>query len=332
MIARNDQSMLSEVAGAPKKESRRMALLKRMGLFGTQGSGVAVTRATSWRELQGAYKLVHDVFVEAGYINPRPCGLRLRSFESLAETATFVAQAEGQVVGVQSLVVDSPDLGLPSDKAFKKELDVLRQQGKVIGEATNEAVATAYRKSSVPTELMRCLFAHAMFSGCTELITTISPGHTRFYNLLGFAEISPIRSYSDEVEDPVVVVSISLEDLGKRFADVEADDGTDEGFLKSYYIEGNPYHQHVRSISSVAEAVFHDPSSLRALFVDHGDLLSQCTPDELDAIRRRWGSELVALVWPPRPWQKFVDGVRAGFERHMPSVARVARSIKAASF
>ncbi|MCD4699863.1 MAG: hypothetical protein K8R91_04750, partial [Phycisphaerae bacterium] len=93
-------------SGKTKRESRRMALLKRTGLFGTDTTGADITRASSLEDLRDAYSLVHDVFIEQGYINHLPGGMRIRPFEALSKTATFVAKVEGRVVGVQSLVVD----------------------------------------------------------------------------------------------------------------------------------------------------------------------------------------------------------------------------------
>jgi hypothetical protein len=57
------------------RESRRMALLRRAGLFGTDTKGAVIRRAISVEDLAAAYRLVHDAFVEKGYIPPQPTGL-----------------------------------------------------------------------------------------------------------------------------------------------------------------------------------------------------------------------------------------------------------------
>lgn len=300
MIANGSYGADAGSAGqdAPKRESRRMALLKRAGLFGSNTSGADITRATSLKDLLEAYKLVHDEFVAMGYIKPRPSGLRVRSYEALPETATFVAKVGDRVVGVQSIVVDSPDMGLPSDEAFHTELEGLRANGRRVCECTNEAIASDYRKSAVTTELMRCCFAHALSVGCNELITTVSPGHARFYNLLGFGQVSPIRSYSQEMNDPVVVVSMNIDGLEARFAEVNSTDGNDEAFIKGYYIDDNPYHSYVRAWTEMAGRVFRDPELLWELFVNRTALLAQCDCREIEAIRRRWGKAFAGVIDP----------------------------------
>lgn len=278
-------------------QSRRMALLKRLGLFGGDTRGAMIQRAIDFDDLHGAYALVHDVFVELGYILPRESGLRVRVYEALPETATFIAKAADLVVGVQSLVVDTDPFGLPSDEAFGVELGELRVGGRRLCEATNEAIAPEFRKSGIPTELMRCCFAHALSVGCNELITTVSPGHAKFYELLGFRPISPVRSYSAEIDDPVVVVSMDLDRLSARVAAIDDEAGDDEAFLKQYYLDGNPYHRSVAAWAKAAAAFFNDPAGLGELFIDHAGPLAGCSEQALEAIRRHWGDEVYDGVW-----------------------------------
>ena len=303
---KRDQEAAGEAPPAATKHSRRMALLRRLGLFGSDTRGAVIRRALTVDELTAAYRLVHDVFVERGYTKPSPSGLRVRPFEALPETATFIATAGEEVVGVQSIAVNNPELGLPSDVTFRDEIDVLRMgksaiasgSGQIVCEATNQAIAPAYRKSAVATELMRCMFAHALAVGCDELITTVSPGHARFYELLGFEKTSPVRSNSAEVNDPVVVMRVSVAGLLARA--VDANDDSDEAtiFIKCRCLAGNPYREKVQQWQAEAAEVFEDAEALRRLFVEESGLLTQCSHEEREAIRRCWGDVLFAAVCP----------------------------------
>jgi ribosomal protein S18 acetylase RimI-like enzyme len=279
------------------RESRRMALLRRAGLFGTDTKGAVIRRAVSAEELAAAYHLVHDAFVERGYIQPQPSGLRLRVTEALPETATFIAVAGSQVVGVQGLAVDSEEFGLPSDGAFQGEIDSLRIGGRRVCEATNQAIAPDFRSTAVPTELMRCMFAHALAIGCDELITTVSPGHARFFELLGFKQISPIRSYSKELDDPVVVMSVNIYDLVERAQRAQEDQDDGAVFVRSRCLEDNPYWRQVGDWATEAAKTFVDAAALHRLFVAQGDLLTNCSPKELAGICKHWGPEVFNLVW-----------------------------------
>lgn len=278
-----------------------MALLKRAGLFSNDTQGAEITRATTLADFVQAYRMVHDIFVRQGYIHPNKSGIRARSFEALPETATFIAKVGDEVVGVTSVIVDNSDLGLPSDESFKVELDKLRAQGRKICEGTNWLVTDSHHNSAVMTELMRCCFAHALKIGCTDFIGTVSPGHAKFYGLLGFEQVSDVRSYSGEIKDPVVVVRLDISGLDKRFRNVLKANDDVESFLKSYYIDDNPYHRYVSTWQIMSDRFFSDPMRLTELFVHGSGLLERCSRSELEAIRRQWGNELFAEVMAHLP-------------------------------
>jgi GNAT superfamily N-acetyltransferase len=279
-----------------------MALLKRAGLFNSLPDGIEIHRATTLEDLRDAYTLVHEIFLSENYIGAYPGGLRVRPYEAMPSTATFVAKVDGKVVGVQSLAADVADLGVPSDRAFLVELEAAREGGRVLCEAANEAVDPEYRKSAVPTDLMRCCFAHALAAGATDLITAISPGHARFYEFLGFEKFTPIRSFSERLTDPVVLVKIDLTSLKARFLDVVADaEGDDpEAFLKAYYFESNPYCDHVERWTRESGKLFSDPEPLKVLFSDLSRLLSRCNTEQADVLEREWGVDVFNAVMDAR--------------------------------
>jgi hypothetical protein len=152
----------------------------------------------------------------------------------LPTTNTGVARVEGKIVGVISLAVDDPKLGLPSDAEFRAELDLLRGKTKVVCEVTNYAVAKGSRRTSIPAELMRYCITAAMHIRCTDLIATVSPTHAGFYEFLGFKIVSATRSYSVMVFDPVQVLDLDIESI---------ESGGDEAkkFVLDYFIRKNPY-------------------------------------------------------------------------------------------
>jgi ribosomal protein S18 acetylase RimI-like enzyme len=276
--------------------TRRFKLLRRMGLGGTDTKGAVVKRATTLEEFLGAYRLVHDTFVEKGYMSPQPGRLRVRCCEAFPETATFVAVSGPDVVGVQSLVRDADDAPLPSDRAFGDVLEGLRGEGRLLCEATNEAVAEPYRRSAVPSELMRCLFAHAVSIGCTHLVTAVSPGHANFYRLLGFEQLGETRDYAEAAHDPVVLMVWSLEGLEQRLAEAEAAGREDARFLRRFCFEDNAYWRDVAVWAILAERTFAEPMCLRELFVSRSRLLARCDQRQCQAIARRWGRQLLDEV------------------------------------
>ncbi len=276
-------------------DKRRLALLQRSGLFKDETKGAEIRRALSVDELLGAYRLVHDTFVEQGYILPQPGGVRIRPWELDPSTATFLARKEGQVVGVQTLAFDSAGLGLPSDGAFREEIDALRGPEEIVCEATNEAIAEEFRRSSVPTELMRAIFSHARNAGCTRLITTVSPSHTGFYEFIGFEKVSQVRSYSAQIEDPVVVVCWTLSTCDQRWADVDPAGDSMESFWRNYCQDSNPYNKSVEAWDVLARKTFADPIQAARLLSACSDLAATWDEQTLEVVTNLLGPETMRL-------------------------------------
>lgn len=285
--------------GRAERLIRRVAFFKRIGLFGGSETGFEIRRALSLEDHWQAYCLVHDCYVDRGYIEPRAGGVRVRPFEALPEMATFVAKAEGRVVAVTSVLMDSPDLGLPSDEAFREELGALRAEGRRVCEITNLAVAPEHRNTPVFSELTRCCLAHAMAIGYDDLFIAISPEHARFFQeVLQFDAWGGRRSYSSQVEDIVEGKRLDLRRVEARSQRVDAI-LAHEAFLHGFYFQENPYHRLVRKWAIRAVGVFRDVHLLRELFAVRSHLLDGCSFAELNAIRSRWGREIFAQVAGP---------------------------------
>jgi ribosomal protein S18 acetylase RimI-like enzyme len=276
----------------PTLADRKLSLLRRTGLFSEDLKGCTIERACTADDLRKAYELVHEVFLGRGYIRPDPTRMRVRIFETTPETATFVAKVDDRVVGVLSVVPDSEELGLPSDSAYKSELDELRQAGRRLCEVTNQVVLEEYRKSGVTTELIKCVAAVSLTEGFNETIVTVSPGHCGFYELLGFRQIGPQRSYSETLNDPVTAFSLDVDPFRIPLTGLSAA----AQFVRHYLAEGNHFVSQVRDWADEARRQFLNPDSLRQLFVLDENLLARFAPTELSVLCERWGRENFAAV------------------------------------
>lgn len=266
-----------------------MGLIRRSGLFGADTKGARISRAANLRDLREAYELVQRVYQQTGFIVPDDThrgpvredttienpAIRARLFEHSPHAATFIAKIEGRVVGVLSIVHDSPAFGLPSDSAFANELRQLRAEGKRLVEITNQAVDEQFRSSAVPTELMRCVLAHSLEAGIDAGIAAVSPSHHAFYELLGFRRIGAERSYSGKVHDPVIPVQIDL-DLHRH---PKRDMDEVERFMHSFLTAENPYFLYVQAWDNAAKEYFSQPHIMPALLRD-------CSEETLAAMRK----------------------------------------------
>ncbi|MBI2270777.1 MAG: hypothetical protein HYU69_10545 [Bacteroidetes bacterium] len=229
-----------QMAKQTARDKRKMILLRRKGLFASpENQGFEIKRAFNIKELLNAYRIVHDIFVEQGFIKPYRNGMRIRPFEFSKQIATFIACAEdNKVQGVLSLVQDSNMLGLPSDGAFFTEISQLRKQNRRIAEVTNQAIVQNHRSTCMTTQLMQTIIAQALLKKNTDLIIAISPSELNFYNeLMTFECISDIKSYSKEINDPVVLMRLDIEQIPK----IDSTSNEAQLFAKRYLIDNNPY-------------------------------------------------------------------------------------------
>jgi len=243
-MATKTEILEQELNKGNKKKDRAIGLFGKMGLFREPGE-IIIDRAIEPVDLLSAYHLVYNIFLESGYIKPNDTRIRIRPYEVLIEMATFIAKISNKVVGVHSVVPDTPEFGLPSDSAFKGELDKIRNMGeRRICEATNLAIHPRFRKGPVSTELMRIMYAHAVETGCTDLIATVSPSHQFFYEFMGLELVGEVRNYSGEVKDPVIMMRYDIPkhlELIERIKKDPSKISKSEVFVGHFLIIDNPY-------------------------------------------------------------------------------------------
>lgn len=280
-----------------KKLQKKVALMKKMGMFRRDDTRFTVKRASTGEELENAYRLVHDMFVEKHYIDEQEGGIRLRVLEAFPEMATFVCEDDGKTVAVMSVVVDSADMGLPSDAGFKQELDELRSQKRRVCEFTNLAVDGRYWRSNAFTALTQACYAQAMAWGCDDIFIAISPGHASFFEeVLGFDHHGDERNYSEEKEDIVQGKRLNLRTIRPRWREMDRL-LEDQAFIHDYYCESNPYHSRIADWARAARSEFLKIETLNHLFVECSDFFSHCNDVELQAVIQRWGSRLFNQVY-----------------------------------
>lgn len=282
---------------------RRIDRFRRAGMFGS-GSSVTIERATTAEDLIEAYRLVHDVFVQRDYILPQTGGMRIRPVEALPEMATFIARAEGKIVAVMSIVPDTAEFGLPSDKAFQDELDSLRAQGRRISEITNLAVDPSYRNGAIFLELTRVILAYGVSMGYDDGFVSISEEHAIFFDsVLGFDPFGERRNYGAETEDYVVGMRLNAHEHEAKLR--RMDDALGDGaFLHDWFYAKNPYFELAAQWNEAATREFLKPALLGRLFADESRFLERCDESVLAGLRLHWGSWLLDVVvsqWAPAP-------------------------------
>ncbi len=181
--------------------------------------------ADSPEEFEEAFRLVHDVYVEMGYFDPHPSGLRVLLHQAVPGNLVFLARDERRVLGTVSLIMDGP-MGLPMDDVYREELEPFRQQGRRIAEVSSLAVDSRFRWMLIDEQgrrrgvfwlLHQAVLYWALRRQLHHLVITVNPRHAVFYERLYlFQRFGPVKSYDTVRGAPAVPLQLDLTSLPER--------------------------------------------------------------------------------------------------------------------
>jgi hypothetical protein len=169
--------------------------------------------AETQEEIEACLALLHDAYVDNGFMNPDPSGLRVTVYHALPTTTTLCAKIDDKVVGTLSLIRDGP-FGFPMQKIF--DLREIANRGGVIAEASALAIHHAYRKQSgiILYPLMKFMREYCVtFFDVRHLVIAVNPRHTYMYESVLFfqrLQAKPVDSYDYVNGAPAVGLTLDL--------------------------------------------------------------------------------------------------------------------------
>ena len=147
--------------------------------------------AETREELEACFRLLHDVYVRHGYMEPDPSGMRVTIYNALPTTTTLCALFDNKVVGTLSLIRESA-IGLPLQRIF--DLTSVRAKRGNIAEVSGLAIHPAFQQQGgmILMPLMKCLYEYcASFFDTRHLVIAVNPRHIETYeSLLFFRRLS----------------------------------------------------------------------------------------------------------------------------------------------
>lgn len=164
-------------------------------------------------EFEGACRLVHDQYVQKGYMERRKSGMRLSLFHALPETTTFIGKKNGLLAYTLTLFQDSA-LGLPMDSIYREELDMLRAQGRKIAEVGALAAHPGIQNEDQTVLMHGNKIMHTYSRehlGVDDLVIAINPKHHWLYeHVLLFEKIGDLTHYDYVKKAPAVAYRLNL--------------------------------------------------------------------------------------------------------------------------
>jgi hypothetical protein len=233
----------------------------------TSGCQVDFGLALSHRTLDGALRLVHNRYVERGFMTPQLSRRRIGPHHALPTTRVFAATAGPLVVGTATLIEDS-QIGLPMDEIYRSELDGFRARGQRLGEASALAADPRYRALglALPLRVMGLLVTYAAEIAALDLLCiAVNPRHVEFYRRrLTFEVCGALRSYAKVNGAPAVALRLDL-DRVRSEADAPDDVGGAGHALRSALFGPEGYRRvalhlrrQIRAAATASESFFRD--------------------------------------------------------------------------
>jgi|GEM_PF-5178736 len=179
-------------------------------------SGLRITLSDRLSDIDRVIAVVHDGFVDAGFLNPQRSGRRVIPHYLTPGAAFILGEVGGEAVGACTVVPDGP-WGIPSEHAFPEAVARLRAGGPPLAEVGSLAVSPRHRAMS------RHLVMH-LTAAATRVVTemdhtvviTIAPAQERFYRgTFGFVRVAGPH---DLYGAPAILVVTTSEGLRDHLA------------------------------------------------------------------------------------------------------------------
>ncbi len=170
--------------------------------------------AESREELEACFSLLHDAYVDSGFMRPDPSGMRVTIYHALPTTTTLCAKWDGEVVGTISLIRESA-FGFPLQQVF--DLSGIRQKAGKLAEVSALAVHPKFRKTggAILFPLMKFMYEYAtQYFDTRHLLIAVNPNRIEMYESLLFFErltANVVENYDFANGAPAVGASLDLQ-------------------------------------------------------------------------------------------------------------------------
>jgi hypothetical protein len=197
---------------------RRRVYLREMGFDPDEINGLRFKLAELRWEREQAFRLLHDMYVRRGILDPEQNKMRFSPYSVLPDTALFVAVRDQKVLGTMTLVEDSP-IGLPMEDTHPEEIANLRARGGRLAEVGGLAVTEEGRGKGMALMMYNLMFRWASeHRRVAHLAIAVHPSAADYYEtILLFERLGPTRQYKSLKEAPSAPCALALGPAVPRF-------------------------------------------------------------------------------------------------------------------
>lgn len=254
--------------------------------------------ANTGKELEEAYKVLHDSYVEQTFITPTETGMRILSQHVLPTTTTIVGKIDDQVVGTLS-IVKSGVLGLPLDKVF--DVSSFKAEDQTYAEISALAVKKEFRREyggQIFFPLLKYMYNYCdEFFHVDNLLIVIHPKDEVFYTGLMFFKRIPNTDVIDYMGAPAVALCLNLKYALKMFKEYY-NGKSDERDLYTFFVKKKfSQFQFPKRDLLVTNDPIITKELFRDFFINRGKLFESISLKDFLILKQYFNDSTIAAVF-----------------------------------
>lgn len=265
--------------------------------------GIKIKVAESKDEIEQAYKILHDTYLETKLIDEETSGLRVTKYHALPTTTLCVVKHFDKVIGTFTIIQDSI-FGLPIDAT--SDITELRKRNSKIAEISSLAIAkdSGLRRGKLMFPVINFIHLYCQEVGNINALVAVVNDTAKFFyeDIICFKPLS----VKEEANEYSYVKHNGINPLALEFKYEKNDNFANEmkNNYRNYPIEKNVYHymyvyrdrQHVELPEHDYPLTSHnsiDPETVREYFKNRTSTFEQLSSDEKNALKKIYGSPIV---------------------------------------
>ncbi|MDO9183767.1 MAG: PilZ domain-containing protein [Bacteriovorax sp.] len=202
-------------------------------------SNISFKIANTEVDLENAYRILHDAYVEQTFITPQKTGMRIISHYALPTTTTVVGKFDDNVVGTLS-IIKSGALGIPMENYF--DISKFQNSNSTYAEISSLAIKKEFRRDLggvVFFPLLKYVFNYCTdFFNVENLLIVVHPKDEVFYKELLFFENIPNTGVVDYMGVPAIALYVNLPKAMGQFKDAIKKKNSNH-LLSSFFAEAS---------------------------------------------------------------------------------------------
>lgn len=281
--------------------------------------------AETKNELEQAFKLLHDSYVRARYMDPKSSGMRITPYHALPTTTTLIAKVGEKVIATVSLIRQT-NMGLPVQQIY--DVTTIMEPGQQAVEISSLAIDPTYRgqDAQILFWLSKYVLTYCYkFFAIDYMFVAIGPWHADLYeNIILFKRLHYVDNYNFSNGMPAAVGYIDLRTYSNELLKVYWDAPIERNvyaFIMVHQLPSDQFYFPKRAVFSVSDPVL-TPELFRYFFAEKTNAFHEMTEKQLTILHAIYKDfpEYRKILPPGNPTLQLMNTRKMRFQVSCPAV------------